>query len=179
MGDVIKDHDVLFGRGNGVANHRGNRRFRDLIKAYRPLYLDAPRHSRALIATNVVAAIQSSDPPGRFLEDIGEGQYRMASHSKALEKAMQALRKSSCGMRSAASSPSAATHSSDKTLSLDDPVRNRAELLATASDNVDHSPCSSVRKAKTILQKKQPRYSTFNNSTMDHNIRDTSIQNRW
>mmetsp|Transcript_10434 Transcript_10434/g.14646 ORF Transcript_10434/g.14646 Transcript_10434/m.14646 type:complete len:288 (+) Transcript_10434:353-1216(+) len=184
MEGEIKDHDVLFGRGNGVANHCGNRRFRDLIKAYRPLYLDAPRHSRSLIATNVVAAIQSSDPPGRFLEDIGEGRYRIASHSKALEKAMQALRKSSCDMRSAASS--AATSSalsssttSDKTLSLDDPVQNTVELLATASDDVGRSSCSFASKPKRILEKNQSRYFTFNNTTIDHNFRDTSIQNRW
>lgn len=88
----LRSTDVLLGRGNGAAAHPGNKRFREIVRANKKVYLAAPRHCKTSVAKEVIGQIESLDPPGRFLERVEEGRYLIVSPTKALEKTSQALR---------------------------------------------------------------------------------------
>ena len=96
----INDNDVLCGRG-GITNcHIGNRRFRELVKSYQPIYLAVPKREKADIARRLVSIIRNADPPGRFLQKDGEKGRWYDIGEKAREKTSQALREKAPEVRS-------------------------------------------------------------------------------
>jgi len=98
---VIHDHDVLSGRGVGIAQHPGNERFRTLIstsysdKSYCTMY--SVQEKKAL-AKEIIAHIENLNPPGRFLKrDNGKSTslnrpWKMLLKKEALKKTAQAVR---------------------------------------------------------------------------------------
>lgn len=67
--EEVTVNDVLCGRGRGPANHPGNIRFRDIVGQRRATYLMCKdRKVKAQICNDIVKAVQSSNPPGRFLK---------------------------------------------------------------------------------------------------------------
>eukprot|EP00529_Nitzschia_sp_RCC80_P021092 CAMPEP_0113491424 /NCGR_PEP_ID=MMETSP0014_2-20120614/27548_1 /TAXON_ID=2857 /ORGANISM="Nitzschia sp." /LENGTH=398 /DNA_ID=CAMNT_0000385213 /DNA_START=61 /DNA_END=1254 /DNA_ORIENTATION=+ /assembly_acc=CAM_ASM_000159 len=61
-----RSFDVLCGRGGETNHHPGNVRYRQLVKAYQRLYVDAPRRDKPKIAQCIVYTIRISG--GRFLK---------------------------------------------------------------------------------------------------------------
>jgi hypothetical protein len=55
------------GRGHITNNHKGNRRFRDLVALHRADYVAAPKIQKPAVARILVKAIRNGNPPGRFL----------------------------------------------------------------------------------------------------------------
>mmetsp|Transcript_14352 Transcript_14352/g.21034 ORF Transcript_14352/g.21034 Transcript_14352/m.21034 type:complete len:371 (-) Transcript_14352:226-1338(-) len=86
--------DVLLGRGSGIARHPGNVYFRRLVAMYRPMYQKQERNRKMDIANIIVAKIEATCPPGRFLESSKRAPLRFVQVDKkrALEKTSQALR---------------------------------------------------------------------------------------
>lgn len=66
--DMINENDVLLGRGGFTNNHTGNRRFRRLVQQYQLQYFHASKNEKPAIASMIVHAIRSANPPGRFLK---------------------------------------------------------------------------------------------------------------
>jgi len=66
--DMINENDVLLGRGGFTNNHTGNRRFRRLVQQYQLQYFHASKNEKPAIASVIVHAIRSANPPGRFLK---------------------------------------------------------------------------------------------------------------
>lgn len=108
----ITVNDVLCGRGGDINVHVGNEHYRYLIESKRIEYLTSKfKREKRVIATQVVEAIHSLSPPGRFLSKIqAHGRKRGRSkgpdlgwneieHEKAIEKASQALRENAPSIR--------------------------------------------------------------------------------
>ena len=73
---IVRDNDVLSGRGPGIAGHLGNERFRALITTRADEnYCDCytPNEKRA-VAEEIIKHIASLDPPGQFLKRDGSGK---------------------------------------------------------------------------------------------------------
>lgn len=90
FGDIT-NHDVLLGRGGGTNTQAGNKRFRTIVNAHQPMYLEAKRKEKPLIARCIVEWIRQEG--GRFLtkeEDSGKW-YEVGDH-RAEAKTSQALR---------------------------------------------------------------------------------------
>uniref|UniRef100_A0A6U6FZT4 Helicase-associated domain-containing protein n=1 Tax=Odontella aurita TaxID=265563 RepID=A0A6U6FZT4_9STRA len=90
-------NDVLCGRGGIIDGHPGNERFRDLVRARKPLYHTSgkSRNSKAEIAREIVRMWRDArDPaPGRFLAKNEEtGMWYEIGDQKARAKTSQALR---------------------------------------------------------------------------------------
>lgn len=93
--DVEKPHsnDILCGRGGSSNRHRGNIHFRELVAANKKTYVGLTKKQKMLVARNIVDAIRSTDPPGRFLaKDLDTGMFYDIGLPRSLEKTSQALR---------------------------------------------------------------------------------------
>lgn len=85
------DRDVLCGRGGGTLRHAGNKKYRNLIKSSKPVYLISSKNEKTAISRSIVAAIRRAN--GRFLERSKNMQYYYdIGDAKATEKTSQALR---------------------------------------------------------------------------------------
>jgi hypothetical protein len=89
---IPTDHDVLLGRGNGIASFTGNQNFRKIIWRFRESYKKAERNGKHSVAREVIEAVRELNPPGRFIERLDEEAYVIVSEQRALEKTCQALR---------------------------------------------------------------------------------------
>jgi hypothetical protein len=86
-------NDVLRGRGVPTQNHPGNKYFRKVVASRRVQYaLMTKIEDKDAIANQVLIAIQSQKPPGRFLEPTGNGEYHLLNRVFAMKKIKQALR---------------------------------------------------------------------------------------
>jgi len=93
---VLNENDVLLGRGKGVNDYVGNRKFRDLIKDHRQEYLGSTRGDKTHIARHIVEAVKQLTPQGRFLKKVPNTRYWVVVEKQvALEKTSQALREGS------------------------------------------------------------------------------------
>lgn len=96
----LNANDVLMGRGNAIAAYSGNKRYRDIIKRFRPAYMNSYRYEKRLISQQVVTLVTSLG--GRFLEEvpgrakgIENSLFRPVLLERALEKISQACREKS------------------------------------------------------------------------------------
>jgi hypothetical protein len=90
MGEV-NGYDVLCGRGGGTNSQIGNRRFRQLVQEFQPIYLVAKRKEKPLLARSIVLIIRKRG--GRFLKkDDDNGELSEVGDTKAEAKTSQALR---------------------------------------------------------------------------------------
>jgi hypothetical protein len=87
----VNSFDVLCGRGGGTNSQVGNRRFRQLVQEFQPIYLLAKRKEKPLLARTIVLIIRKRG--GRFLKKNEEtGQLFEVGDTKAEAKTSQALR---------------------------------------------------------------------------------------
>ncbi|GKY96787.1 hypothetical protein MPSEU_000637900 [Mayamaea pseudoterrestris] len=99
---VLRDTDVICGRGTGTSCFIGNVEFRFICYKVKELYTKAHRQEKRDIAQKIMDQIAAQDPPGRFVELI-EGtlvedrRCILAPFEQALEKTCQALREKKNG----------------------------------------------------------------------------------
>lgn len=87
------DDDILQGRGKGVSRHRGNRRFRKIIKRHCNAYTRAKNNrERRKIVDLVLGEVHNR---GRFLELSSDSHWVMLTEKKIREKVSQ-VRPSDC-----------------------------------------------------------------------------------
>jgi hypothetical protein len=87
----VNVYDVLCGRGGGTNSQIGNRRFRQLVQDFQPIYLMAKRKEKPLLARTIVLIIRKRG--GRFLKKNEEsGELFEVGDIKAEAKTSQALR---------------------------------------------------------------------------------------
>jgi len=97
----LTDHDVLSGRGINISQFAGNERFRALVNSRRDAsfcttYTLAEKRA---VAEEIIAHIQTLNPPGRFLKRPGrsknlglDGPWVELSKEEIIKKTCQALR---------------------------------------------------------------------------------------
>jgi len=92
-----REHDVLFGRGSGLAMfHPGNLQYRSLVEEYREEYTAATHKTKKYVAENMFKWITGLG--GRFLKrmdsasDEAEEVWVEVNRTVALEKIKQSLR---------------------------------------------------------------------------------------
>ena len=87
------DHDILQGRGKGVSKHRGNRRFRKIIKRYCNSYTQAKNNQeRRRIVDLVLGEVHNR---GRFLE-LHNSTWVVLTEKKIREKVSQVSISNKC-----------------------------------------------------------------------------------
>lgn len=87
----VNHYDVLCGRGGGTNSQIGNRRFRQLVQEFQPVYLLARRKEKPLLARTIVLIIRKRG--GHFLKkDEETGELFEVGDLKAEAKTSQALR---------------------------------------------------------------------------------------
>lgn len=87
----VNGYDVLCGRGGGTNSQIGNRRFRQLVQEFQPIYLMAKRKEKPLLARTIVLIIRKRG--GHFLKKNEEtGELFEVGDLKAEAKTSQALR---------------------------------------------------------------------------------------
>jgi len=70
MTTIPTENDVLFGRGPATTAHPGNRRFRTIVDAQKQKFREEKeRRVKRAIAVNIMDAIHSLQPMGRFLTE--------------------------------------------------------------------------------------------------------------
>ena len=100
---VLRDADILCGRGGANLRHPGNCVYRQLVNDNKPLYSTCPKDEKLNISRSIVAVIRERggrflDRPGSFsvVKDSngggGGGAWFDIGDSKALLKTSQALR---------------------------------------------------------------------------------------
>jgi hypothetical protein len=100
-------NDVLSGRGGGINSHDGNVQFRKWVAERKNDYnLAANKAAKAEVAREVIAMVQSQDPPGRFLQkdpsSIGNSSWWIElDDEKIMAKTSQALREGAPQIRAA------------------------------------------------------------------------------
>jgi len=88
----INENDVLCGRGGTINSHSGNVKFRNLVMRHKAAYKEAnTRYEKMSISDEIVMAIQTTTPPGRFLKEV-EGCWVEIESEQARSKVSQALR---------------------------------------------------------------------------------------
>ena len=99
---VIRNNDVLSGRGGGTNVHPGNILFRSLVKAKQADYVRAGRHEKAYIARDIVGIMRKLNPPARFLkkDPSDPDKWIEIDDKEARQKASQALREGAPKVRS-------------------------------------------------------------------------------
>lgn len=96
--EVVKEselnmNDVLCGRGGWVNSFPGNLQFREILKKNKDAYNEAKKLEKMAIVTNIVRAIRSMVPSGRFLkEDKTKSGWIDIGDAKAVKKCGQAMR---------------------------------------------------------------------------------------
>jgi len=89
----LSENDVLLGRGMRTNRHKGNVRYRMLIKKYQPEYLQLKLNKgKKLIAKHIVHQILAGHPIGRFLKKKDNGKWIEVDRERAVTKTSQALR---------------------------------------------------------------------------------------
>eukprot|EP00542_Grammatophora_oceanica_P017584 CAMPEP_0194033900 /NCGR_PEP_ID=MMETSP0009_2-20130614/6389_1 /TAXON_ID=210454 /ORGANISM="Grammatophora oceanica, Strain CCMP 410" /LENGTH=249 /DNA_ID=CAMNT_0038674631 /DNA_START=72 /DNA_END=821 /DNA_ORIENTATION=- len=93
----VGENDVLCGRGKGSNNFSGNKRFQELVRQHRPIYVAAKkRRNKRAVCEQIIGLVLSRG--GRFLGKVQDGnsplQYKWEplSYDKILVKVSQALR---------------------------------------------------------------------------------------
>lgn len=92
---VLKDNDVLCGRGSIINKHVGNRRFRRIIAAKKDAYANCEKNShKFFLAVSIVIAIERQE--GRFVKRSDEKNEQSSliqiTRKEAVAKTAQALR---------------------------------------------------------------------------------------
>jgi DNA-directed RNA polymerase delta subunit len=76
-----------------LLQHKGNKRFLDVIALHRPDYVRAPKIQKPSVARVIVRLIRNGDTPGRFIrKDDKTGKWVDIGDKKAVDKTAQALR---------------------------------------------------------------------------------------
>lgn len=98
VSSVLND-DVLCGRGGETNHHQGNIQYRNLVKAFQPLYIASKRRDKPRIAQCIVYTIRKHG--GRFLKrtDARSTTWVDVGNTKAREKTSQALREGAPELR--------------------------------------------------------------------------------
>lgn len=99
---VLRDTDVICGRGTGTASFIGNVEFRFICFKVKNIYRHAQRQEKSKIAQMIMDLIAAQEPPGRFVElvegtEVAERRCVLTPFEQALEKTCQALREKKNG----------------------------------------------------------------------------------
>ncbi len=88
----LTECDVCYGRGNGIMNLTGNKRFRELLRVYSPKYKDPYRTNKEKddITTEVIRIVQSYG--GRFFQFKDGICVQMVSKRMIRKKVKDSLR---------------------------------------------------------------------------------------
>ena len=91
---VVTDSDVLSGRGHAVASHPGCIRFRKLVSSHTDDNYCSGYETieKRAVADQIIAHIQSLNPPGRFLRKSKHRTWEEMTYDDSLKKTVQALR---------------------------------------------------------------------------------------
>lgn len=88
------------GRGGFCNSHEGNKNWRRLVSANKELYVALPKFQKQLLSQSIVHAVQTQNPPGRFLmRDGTTNRWYPIDDLKAIEKTSQALREGGVQVR--------------------------------------------------------------------------------
>lgn len=95
----VQQDDVLCGRGGETNHHQGNIQYRNLVKAFQPLYIASKRRDKPRLAQCIVYTVRQSG--GRFLKrtDPRSNTWTDVGNIKAREKTSQALREGAPELR--------------------------------------------------------------------------------
>jgi hypothetical protein len=98
IAQILQD-DVLCGRGGETNHHQGNIQYRNLVKAFQPLYIASKRRDKPRIAQCIVYTVRQRG--GRFLKrtDPRSNTWVDVGNTKAREKTSQALREGAPELR--------------------------------------------------------------------------------
>lgn len=86
----ITANDIICGRGALSIHHPGNQYFRSLVKARQQEYAALSRQDKSTIVREILQAIESRN--GRFLRQMGSGEWVEVHDAISYEKTCQALR---------------------------------------------------------------------------------------
>lgn len=89
---VLREYDVLFGRGGHANTYIGNLHFRSIVDEFKPLYEQAARGEKGNVAQIVIDAVRHQEPPGRFLERTLDNNFALVPESRVHQKVSQRLR---------------------------------------------------------------------------------------
>ena len=89
-GPIIRENDVLLGRGGQTNKHVGNKRYRSIVVDHQHEYLRARKKDKIVIARRIVAIIHQNG--GRFLKQIPSSLWEEVTDERAQAKTSQALR---------------------------------------------------------------------------------------
>lgn len=90
---LIKENDVLSGRGSKINQHPGNSFFRALIRQNKLRYVNSKPSDKKKIILEIIDKVEKQDPPGRFLkQDAKTAEWEVISFLDAKRKTGQALR---------------------------------------------------------------------------------------
>jgi chemotaxis protein histidine kinase CheA len=169
---VLRDTDVICGRGSGTATFIGNVEFRYICWKMKGIYSKAHRSDKAVIAQKIMDQIAALKPSGRFVEliegtQLEERRCYKVPFEQALEKTCQALREKKNGCprqyKQAETSgdknkksinPSEQPKISNKDLSL---IKKKIEKIVT--DKVSPSKTKAAPAATPVKKPEQPEVS--------------------
>ena len=90
---IPHENDILLGRGGKNNRHIGNDKLRTLARTYVEAYTRSTKKGKSNISWDLVKAVRSMKPPGRFLKrDSVSGTWQDIGDDAAREKTSQAMR---------------------------------------------------------------------------------------
>uniref|UniRef100_A0A7S2JXN1 DUF6824 domain-containing protein n=1 Tax=Leptocylindrus danicus TaxID=163516 RepID=A0A7S2JXN1_9STRA len=153
------ENDVLLGRGKGPSNYIGNKRFRNLVSQYRPIYFESKRSDKLAIAKSVSEFIRQQEPAGRFLRlDNSTGTWVEVGEQDAIKKTAQLLREGILQRQKKRRVASVVVSQKDEQISLPSlgPLKKRRFVEVSpppaATSHVQHLPEDDVMVASRFQQ---------------------------
>lgn len=159
--DVISSvvpEDVLCGRGGETNHHPGNIQYRNLVKAFQPLYIASKRRDKPRIAQCIVYTIRAHQG-GRFLKrtDPRSNSWIDVGNTKAREKTSQALREGAPELRGTEKAPSDSTAATSTATATSMSSSIPAAFLNTTAAMPQLFPHHAFQHALTPLQQAMSR----------------------
>ncbi len=152
----IQPRDILCIRGNGVINNPGNVFYTKVVKENRSFYQEAPCwKEKKVVIQQVLDAIRSGDPPGRFLrvcEESDKHWEELSDEAEIVKKVAQALREKRNVKSTTTSSRGSCIAEREKTVQVQVPSTRpvQEEGLKTQRNSSDDNARPEQINAQTI-----------------------------
>jgi hypothetical protein len=188
---VLRDTDVICGRGTGTAAFIGNVEFRFICYKVKELYKTAQRQEKSKIAQKIMDQIAAQSPPGRFVEllegtTVEERRCILAPFEQALEKTCQALRekKNGCPRQyrqfESKRRPSSKVTSTKSVPSTVSPRFSEKEfsIIKKNIEQVTGKKCPSPGAPRKLVEIEEPpmQRKTSRQIMMDHNLAKRQVE---
>lgn len=173
---MLRENDVLMGRGGGTNNYIGNVRFRKLVQEHKIRYLACPKVDKPKVAREVVYIWRNEQhPPGRFLARKDEGDGQQEDCEAAVAQEMGGERSKKCTNKIGETTRGRSKSSTKEGVSDPDPATSSNSLPSSNATMIwyDVGDKKANAKASQCLRERTPEVMPYLQQLREEQDRNT------